>query len=464
MALLMALLAPLASPTARGDGPARPNILFIAVDDLNTRLGCYGASYVKTPNADRLAARGVRFDRAFCQYPVCNASRTSVLSGRYPDATKVFGNNQDPRQALPDAVLLPELFKQNGYFTAGIGKVAHGRFINAVTWDVADDPKGGDDEDEGAPATAGKAATKKAATKKAARKAAAKAAGADGLPFPWAATDNADDQEPDGQTARRVARLIEEHKAGPFFIAAGFHKPHVAHVAPKKYFALYPPAAMPLAPRGGDPVPPLAGTKVYPDLTGDQQRQIVSHYAAATTFMDAQLGVLLDVMDRLKLWDNTIVVFWGDHGWHHGEHGGLWAKFTLLDESARVPLIVAGPGIKPGVASGQAELIDLYPTLADLCGLSAPSGLQGRSFAAQLKDPSAPGKDVAYTVVSRGRGLARAVRTPRYTYIAYPDGSEQLFAASDAHETKNLVGSAEHASALAEMKERMKQTVQRASR
>jgi len=235
-------------------------------------------------------------------------------------------------------------------------------------------------------------------------------------------------------------------------------------VAPKAYFAMYPPDQMPLAPRGGDPIPKLAATKFYPELTEDQQRQIISHYAAVTTFMDAQVGVLLETMDRLKLWDRTLVVFWSDHGWHHGEHGGAWAKFTVLNESARVPLIVAGPGIKPAVASGQVELVDLYPTLAELCGLTPPANLQGKSFAPLLKDPTRPGKDVVYTVVRRGRGLARAVRTSADTYIEYPDGTAQLFAASDAREADNLVDDPKHADDLARMKRLLGQTTARAIR
>lgn len=463
--LAAALLALSGSGLSAADA-RRPNVLFISADDLNTKLGCYGAQHVKTPNLDRLAAMGVRFDRAFCQYPVCNASRSSVLSGLYPETTRVFANNQDPRATLKTAVLLPEMFKANGYFIGGAGKVAHGRFANAVKWEAFDNPAGGDDDDEGgapAPAAAKKAQEKRAA-KKAARvaKAATKAQGK--LPFAWGATANKDAQEPDGQIARQVVRLLEQHKDGPFFIAAGFHKPHVAHIAPRAYFDMYPTAEMPLAPREGDPIPTLAANKLYPNLTDDQQRQIIAHYSAVTTFMDAQVGVLLEAMDRLKLWDNTLVVFWSDHGWHHGEHGGAWAKFTLMSESARVPLIVAGPGIKPAVASGLVELVDLYPTLAELSGLTPPANLQGRSFAPLLKDPTRPGKDTVYTVVRRGRGLARAVRTADETYIEYPDGAAQLFAASDVREADNLAGESNHADDQTKMKQLLRQTSERATR
>jgi iduronate 2-sulfatase len=464
---LIALLGQGHWALAEAPTKARLNVLFIAADDLNTRLGCYGAPYVKTPNVDRLAARGVRFDRAFYQYPVCNGSRTSILSGLYPDTTQIFGNAQDPRQKLPDAVLLPELFKQNGYFTAGFGKIAHGAFPNMVKWDLGGEARGGRDDDEGGPRPAAKAQVRDPA-KKAARKAAAKkkaaAVGPNDVPFAWSATSNTDAQEVDGQTARQIARLLDEHKAGPFFLAAGFHKPHVPHTAPAPYFDKYPVASMPLAPLGGDPLPRLTIGTFYPELSADQQRQIIAHYSAATSFMDAQLGVLLDTMDRLKLWENTVVVFWGDHGWHLGEHGGMWAKFTLMNESARVPLIVAAPGIRPGVASGLVELVDLYPTLAELCGLAPPSGIQGKSFAAQLENPSLPGKELAYTVVTRAQKLARGIRSSEFTYIENPDGTAQLFATSDSQEMHNLAGDPGHAATLGEMKRQLQQTVERATR
>lgn len=436
----IAVAAASAEP-AQAAAQGRLSVLFIGVDDLNTKIGCYGATHVKTPNIDRLAARGIRFDNAYCQYPVCNPSRTSLLSGMYPEKTGVFGNRLNPRQKLPQALLLPELFKQNGYFTAGIGKITHGRFTDIVNWDAVENPRGrnhdeGEEEEEsGGP-----------------------------LPFAWKATDNSDAEEPDGQIARRVVQLLEQHKERPFFIAAGFHKPHTAHVAPKKYFALYEPQKMPLPSKLGDPVPGLAAAKYYPELTSDQQRQIIHHYSAATTFMDAQLGLVLDALDRLNLWDKTLVVFWSDHGWHHGEHGGIWAKFTLLNESARVPLIVAGPGIQRGVSSGLVELVDLYPTLAAICGLPAPTGLQGQSFAGLLKHPAGPGKGAVYTVVQRAGKLARAMRTPRYTYIEYPDGSKQLFAASDLQEMDNLAQEPKHAGVLSQMKELLRETIERASR
>ncbi|HYT93875.1 MAG TPA: sulfatase-like hydrolase/transferase, partial [Gemmataceae bacterium] len=310
---------------ASAQAPRKLNVLLIVADDLNNHLGCYGSKVVLSPNIDRIAARGVRFDRAYCNYPVCNASRTSFLSGRYPEVTKVLNNVTEPRIALgKDFIFLPELYRGNGYFTARVGKIAHTPFEDALKWDVSETARQAKDKGAGKMAKAGK----------------------DGVPFAWQATDSADEQEPDGRTARRIVQLIEQNKDRPFFIAAGFHRPHVPHTAPKKYFELYPPERMslPKEPAGHEKqIPAIArGAKYFPDLTDLQKRQIISHYHAVTSFMDAQVGVLLEALDRLKLWDNTIVIFVSDHGYHLGERG-QWMKQSLFERSARNPLIVTGP-------------------------------------------------------------------------------------------------------------------------
>jgi iduronate 2-sulfatase len=435
------------------------NVLFIVSDDLNCALGCYGDKITQSPNIDRLAARGVRFDRAYCNYPVCNASRVSFLSGRRPDTTKVFGNGTDPRVALgADFKFMPEYFHDHGYFTAGIGKISHPTFAGSVKWDVQSDAQRGQEEgDDEKPATTAKAKSKAAngkaklddATKakrraaKAAKAEADAAAGGD-VPFGWQATSNEDAEEPDGITARRVVQLLEQHKDGPFFIAAGFHKPHVPHTAPKKYFELYPAEKMPLPqePEGhAKYIPKIANpAKYYPDLKPEQERAIIQHYHAATTFMDAQVGLLLDAFDRLKLWDNTVIVFLGDHGWHLGEHDGYWAKVSLMEESARAPLIIYAPGKKSNATSPRvAEFVDVYPTLTELCGLPAPAGVDGTSLAPLLEDPNRSWKKAAFTVVTRPGGLGRAVRTETHTFILWPDGSEQLYDHTrDAKEYDNL--------------------------
>ncbi len=445
----------------------KPNVLFIVSDDLNCQLGCYGNRIVQSPNIDRLAARGVRFERAYCNDPVCNASRTSFLSGRYPDTTKVFGNGTQPRVALgKEFQFLPEYFRAHGYFTAGIGKIAHGSFPDSIKWDVFAEPMRGVEEDD-LPASGAKGAKKKDATKRAEKKGGAKkkdtAAKDEPVPFGWQATDNKDEEEPDGITARKVVKLMEEHKDKPFFIAAGFHKPHVPHTAPKKYFDLYQVEKMPLPiePTGhAKDIPTIAHPpKYYPDLTDPQKRAIIQHYYAATTFMDTQVGVLFEAMDRLKLWDNTIVVFLGDHGWHHGEHDGFWAKMSVMEESARAPLIVAAPGRKANAPSARlVEFVDIYPTIAEFCGLPKPPGLEGTSFLPLLDEPARVWKKAAFTVVSRGRsGLGRSVRTEHFTYIEWPDGSAQLYDHDrDAQEYFNLVKDSRYTKTVAELKQVLK--------
>ena len=449
-------------------GAGHPNVLLIIADDLNCRLGCYGAAEAKTPNIDRLAARGVRFDRAYCNYPVCNVSRTSFLSGRYPETTGVFNNNANPRLRLgPDFQFLPEYFRAQGYFTAGAGKIPHSAFSDVIKWDYFSEPAKGIDADEDErPKTAEAKQARKAAKQKAKGKpksAAPAAKAGPTVPFGWQATTNADADEPDGQAARRLLKFFSEHGGEkPFFIAAGFHKPHVPHTAPQKYFDLHDPAKMPTPPEppGHEKnIPTIANPPKYePDLTIEQRRAIIQHYYAATSFMDAQVGVLLDEMDRLKLWDSTVVVFMSDHGWHLGEHGGFYAKMSIMEESARAPLIVAAPGAKTGVvAEGLVEYVDLFPSLVELAGISRPTGLQGASFAPLLRDPSQPGRAGVYTIVFRGASrVGRAWHTAAYTYLEWPDGDRQLYdVAADPHEYANLAKDPKYGDTLAGLQQAM---------
>jgi iduronate 2-sulfatase len=438
----------LAAPGRAADPPRKPNVLFIVADDLNCTLGCYGDPVVKSPHIDRLAARGVRFDRSYCNYPVCNASRTSFLSGRYPDTTGVLGNGTEPRVRLgKEFRFLPEYYHDQGYFTAGIGKVAHGTFAKSVSWDVFAEPMRGIGDEDDLPAVP---------------RGRRQNLDRNSVPFAWEATANKDEEEPDGQVARRVVKLLEQHKDGPFFIAAGFHKPHVPHVAPKKYFDLYPVDQMPLPqePTGhAKEIPTIARPpKYFPDLSDTQKRQIIAHYHAATSFMDAQVGLLLDTMDRLKLWDNTVVVFLGDHGWHLGQHEGFWAKMSVMEESARAPLIVSAPGRKAGVVCERlVEFVDLFPTLTELCRLPAAVGVEGASFVPLLDDPTRAGKKAVFTVVNRRGRLGRAVRTETHTYVEWPDGSRQLYDhVRDAHEFVNLAKDEAAAATAAEMKQLLK--------
>jgi len=409
--------------TRRASG--RPNVLLIVADDLSYRIGLYGFP-ARTPNLERLAARGRRFDRAYCQYPLCSPSRTSFLTGWRPERTRVWGNLRPPRSFLSGAVPLQEHFQANGYFTARVGKIYHGPFEDQFRWDLA----------EHTPYQAGDEAWEPLPRKE--REQVGSAA------RPWTATNNRDEDEPDGRTARRVARLIEQHKDRPFFIAAGFNKPHIHWVAPRRYFDLYPPdrielPAEPIDDR--DDIPEIAIFRKAPRSpgrllggTGDRddafRREATAAYYACVSFVDAQVGVLLQTLDRLKLRDRTIVVLLGDHGFHLGEHGGLWRKNTLFEESLRVPLILAAPGLKqPGLAArGLVESLDLYPTLLELAGLPGVPGLEGTSLAPLLEDPRGAVKTAAFSIAPRNPPeLGRSVRTERWRYTEWPDGGQELY-------------------------------------
>jgi len=414
--LRIPLAFPLASPAQTGS--ARMNVLFIAVDDLNNRIGCYGDPVVRTPNIDRFARRGVRFDRAYCNYALCNPSRTSLLSGKRPETTRVFGNTTPPRTYLGDSVFLPEYFRAQGYFTARVGKIAHGLFEDAVSWDISE-------SHAGVPLPARKKGP-------GAMQDEDNAGGGGGVPLSWTPTNRPDEQEPDGATARRIVEIIEKNRSGkPFFIGCGFHKPHLPWVVPKKYFDIYSidDIKLPKTPVDDrDDIPPIALTHVASDdkLSDLERRQAILAYHAATTFMDAQVGVVLDALERNKLWDNTVVVLFGDHGWHLYDHLQLWRKSTVFEESAHAPLMVYAPGKKSGASCPRlVEYVDLYPTLTELCGLPPAPGMEGISFTPLLRDPQKPWKKAAYTMVQHGKNqFGRSVRTERYRYTEWNDGKD----------------------------------------
>jgi uncharacterized sulfatase len=445
------LIAAAQSPAAEPKPGVHPNVLFIVCDDLNTHLACYGDPIVKSPNVDRLAQRGVRFDRAYAQYPVCNPSRTSFLSGLHPDTTGVMDQQTILRDSMKDVVYLPEHFHANGYFTAALGKVQHGGHHDC-SWDLTDDMKGSDaDDDENSRPKKGKA---KAAQTPKKRDTA--------LPYlRERATEDNDPELTDTLIAKHVVKLLQEHQKSPFFIAVGFHKPHVPHVAPKKFFDLYPPEKMPLATVNDDeiksiPTAALAAGKNYqPDMPAAQQQGIIRAYLACVSYMDEQLGVVMRTMDDLKLWDNTIVIFIGDHGWHFGEHH-WWAKASLFEPSARVPLLVAAPGAAAGSVSPRVvELVDLYPTLSEICGLPKPAQGEGKSFATLLKDPKAPWSKPAFTTEHRPRVTGRSLRTERYRYTEWEEGKQgvELYDYdTDPGEHRNLAKDPKQEKLLAELK------------
>jgi uncharacterized sulfatase len=452
-----------AQTSAKQDNPKRrPNVLYIVSDDMNNALGCYGNPIVKSPYINRLAERGVRFDRAYCQFPLCNPSRVSFMTGRRPDTTGVIDNVVNFRAKHPDLVTLPQLFRKHGYFVARVGKIFHYGVPGQIgtsglddppSWQETVNPKGRDVADEP------KIFSIKPGT-------------GFGATLSWLPAAGADSEQTDGMSAEAAVRILEKHKDQPFFLAVGFYRPHTPYVAPQRYFELYPSATIPIVTvLGREGVPQAALTVSPPNygIDGDLQRLALQAYYASATFMDSQLGRVLEALDRLKLTENTIIVFHSDHGYHLGEHG-LWQKMSLYEESSRVPLIIAAPGMKGNGngARGLVELIDVYPTLADLCGLPLPDGLEGKSVMRLLDNSTAPGKAVAITQVTRGGGqsnpisMGYALRTDRHRYIEWDEGKRgvQLYDhENDPQELENLAREPEHAALVASLKKQLHETL-----
>ncbi|MBL9186223.1 MAG: sulfatase [Opitutaceae bacterium] len=422
---------------AASAAPARKlNVLLIAVDDLRDTLGCYGNTAVKTPHIDRLAARAVRFERAYVQYPVCNASRSSFLTGLRPDQTGVTDNRTLLRDRLPDVVTLPQLLKEDGRHAAAFGKIYHlgGGRDDTLRAKWMDLPR------------SWHTAVSFQATPLGQKKLSGRDLSQGKLNWcHWGAMDGGDDDQPDGQIARAVSTEIEKLGDRPWIIGAGFMKPHDPFVAPRKYFDLYPENSIALhrPPAGQTPAPPLAvgfgefGT-VFARFTDRERHEFLRAYYACTSYMDAQVGRVLDTLDRLRLWETTIVIFLGDHGYHLGERD-WWNKNTLFDRSCRAPLLIAAPGVKPGVARGLVEFVDLYPTVAELCGLTPPPNLAGQSLLPLLRDPAAPGKAAAFTLVTRGAARGDSMRTDRWRFTRWSDGAIELYDhAADPEENRNV--------------------------
>jgi iduronate 2-sulfatase len=435
---------------------APPNVLFIAVDDMNTDLGCYGHPRVKSPNIDKLAARGVRFDRAYCQFPLCSPSRVSLMTGLRPDTTKIFELQTDFRKStLPNVVTLPQTFMKAGYYTARVGKIFHygnpgqigtDGLDDAQSWQERFNPSGRDKAEEGKITNLTKTGL--------------------GSSLSFLAADGTDDEQTDGKVAAQAIKMMEDHKDKPFFIACGFYRPHCPYVAPKKYFDLYPPGSVAVT---ADPpghhasvLDPAKSTKPFPNygLTDDKLNEAKRAYYATISFTDAQVGKVLDALDRLGLTGNTVVVFWSDHGYLLGEHG-LWMKQSLFEPSARVPLIVAAPGKK---GNGQAsprtvEFVDLHPTLAALAGLTPPAGLHGASLAPLLDDPQAEWDRPAFTQVWRGTFPGHSVRTEKYRYTEWDNGkkgAELYDELADPREMTNLADDPKYAAVRTELQSKLR--------
>src|SRR5262245_23563977 len=433
----------------------KPNVLLIAVDDLNTSLGCYGHPLVKSPNIDSLAERGVRFDHAYNQYALCGPSRASLLTGLRPDTTRVFDNATHFRTTVPDAITLPQLFRRNGYFVARVGKIFHigvpggigtAGLDDVPSWDVALNPAGRDKKEEHQVHNA----TPQRPL---------------GSALSWFASDGEDFEQTDGLVAAEAIRLLEANQDRPFFVAVGFFRPHTPYIAPKRYFDLYPLERIvlpknPLRDRRDIPPAALAVPTANFQITDEQAREATRAYYGSITFMDAQVGKILAALDRLKLSDNTIIVFWGDHSYHLGEHG-IWMKETLFEEATRTPLIISAPGVKTmGKSSSQlVEFVDIYPTIADLCDLPAPSNLEGVSFRRLLDNPTVPWKKAAFSQVRRQEQqdtyMGRTVRTERWRYTEWDNGRlgvELYDHRNDPQEFTNLATKPQYAKTVRELK------------
>jgi len=444
--LLLAAMLSTALNDAGAASPASPlNVLLIVTDDMNNDLGCYGHPRVLSPHIDRLAKRGMRFDRAYCQVTVCNPSRVSMLSGLRPDKTKVYTLTEKTRSHLGNWVMLPEYFRQQGHWTVQVGKIYHTKegYEDPRSWDVEVREFG----------------------KRPPAEEIIKTKNPDGPgehSNDWAWLKTPDEQTPDGIVARRAVQMmttaLEEGK--PFFLGAGFRRPHAPFAAPSAYFDLYPLSSIDLpAPVSAgyyDHLPAAAINYPAPDqpLSALEQRELIAAYYACNSFVDAQVGVLLDAVDTLELWENTVIVFVSDHGYHLGDHGGFWHKLSLFEESARVPLIVYAPAMKAAGKSTQhlVELIDLYPTLVALAGLPERENLDGINFAPVLDDPTAPTKSAAFSLVSRSSQAeanharqmsyaGRSVRTANWRYTEWdgaPRAAEMYDHQSDPRELVNL--------------------------
>lgn len=427
--------------------PGRPNVLFLVSDDLRPELGCYGNTVIQSPNIDRLAKRGLVFERAYCQQAVCSPSRSSVLTGTRPDTTRVWDLNTHFRKALPDVVTLPQLFKNNGYVSLGMGKIYHGGFDDPASWSAPATAQVVPDADA-APAKKPAVAKKKNAASAPASEPASKTTGnltkTNRGPAFRALDDGPNDGE-EGMLADEAIAALRKFKTGsqPFFLAVGFHKPHLPFVSPKAYWDLYDPAKIPLAPNPflpkGAPAYALAdknelwsysGVPDVSHLPDDYARQLKHGYYAAVSYMDAQLGRVLDELDRLGLRENTIVVLWGDHGWKLGEHD-RWCKHSNVENDALTPLIISAPGMKAVGEKTDAlvEFVDIYPTLADLAGLPLPSHLEGKSLKPLLADPKHPWKSAAFSQYPRtvkGKKLmGYSMRTDRYRFTRWADRDDQ---------------------------------------
>lgn len=464
---------PAAAQVPQSDKPAgarRPNVLFIASDDMRPQLGCYGDRLVKSPNLDRLAGQGMVFRRAFCQQALCSPSRISLLSGRHIWTTRIYEIGPTLRSTMPDIVTLPQLFKNHGWFTRSLGKIYHIGIDDPDSWSVRSWTSKSLRYD---PDNTAKVQAAAARFKAAGRPVPSK--GPDNPHFAgpaFSSPDCDDDALMDGDMTREAIaalRDLAKKPQQPFFLAVGFVNPHVPWVAPKRYHDLYDPREIPIPdnrfpPRDAPGYAATSGADFYwyanvprdRKITREFGTQCLHSYLAAISYVDACVGRLLAEVDRLGLRDNTIIVFWGDHGYYMGEHDWWGGKHNNYEGATHAPLIVSVPGMKAAGRKTEAlvEFVDIFPSLAELARLPLPAGLEGKSFAPLLDDPALPWKQSAISEYPKGRKLGTAMRTDRYRYVEWHDKSGRLADCelydhqTDPQENQNLAGRPENAALL----------------
>ena len=420
-------------PKHRADANCQYNVVFIMVDDLRPLLGCYGHPEMHTPNIDRLAQRGTLFNRAYCQYPLCNPSRTSILTGLRPDTTSVFSNTVGFRETLPNAVTLPQHFKTFGYHTQSVGKIAHNQAMqdDSYSWSI--------------PSWTHKTSYNRSSVPS------------------WLALDVGDDELDDGKIAKRAISVLKEIQNTQFFLAVGFRKPHLPFYAPKKYYKLYENENFTLP----NVAPAVVNSRLgevsnfldVPDrgpLSDAKTSELIRAYAASISYIDAQVGRILDQLDALRLTQKTVIIFAGDHGFHLGEQG-TYGKVTVFEVALRSPLIVNIPGqTYQGVKTDAlTELVDIYPTLCDACQLPIPLQLEGLSLLPVIEQPTRPWKTAAFSELRN----QDSIRTERYRYTERGQngkhGIELYDYDADPNETVNIANLSKNAALVAHLSERL---------
>lgn len=502
------LLDNVRAETSAARDTSRPNVLFIAVDDLASCLGCYGNTVVKSPRIDALAAKGVRFDNAYCQLPLCNPSRASLMTGMRPDQIRVYDLDRHFREEIEEVVTLPQLFRSQGWCVARVGKLYHynvpagigtNGLDDPLSWDAVFNPRGRDVAEEALITNPTPQRPISAA-------------------LSWLEAEGHDTEQTDGMVATRAIDWLSQYLSEqqdaqttpqPFFLGVGFFRPHTPYVAPRKYFELYPLENIKLPPsapgdRANLPEAALAHNCRIPNYGLPEQtcRKALQAYYASVSFVDAQVARVLETLETLHLAENTIVVLWSDHGYHLGEHGGIWQKRTLFEESARTPLIIHAPDtVLTRLSSAQdretladdrlqsnvtehsrsgngtpcsriVEFVDILPTLAELCDLKRPTTASGRSLVPLLRDPKRPWNHPAFTQILRPgvsdkeparQVMGRSIRTERWRYTEWNegrDGAELYDHWNDPAETTNLARKPDLQPLILRLKEQFADKVQ----